>query len=342
MLRNRRTIIFTLVFPAALLPVFGGQDGWDDPRRPRQRRGVHPGLDGACTAPPSPRRAAARWSPSSGRSGWSRQLRLTPLNPVAYILIKTARGAGAWAPWRSSRSTSSASCRARPSMPTHIWLRARRDHLVRARSPSPRSASSSATSCPARTRCRSSAPVLALLSFLGGVFIPLDQYSDVVRHIAYWTPMYGVAEHRPLAAHPRAALVRRWSTPSVWFAVFVGRRRLADEQGHGPRVTVAVTAMSSTPVDAERPSRSASLGSDGSPRSGCSSCSPRSLAGLGPARQLRGWSPASSPRVAFARDLPGVFVAACAGGVPGAVPAAAARLPGHRRGLAVVLAARPA
>ena len=27
MLRNRRTIIFTLIFPAALLLVFGGQDG---------------------------------------------------------------------------------------------------------------------------------------------------------------------------------------------------------------------------------------------------------------------------------------------------------------------------
>jgi len=31
MLRNRRTIIFTLIFPAALLLVFGGQEGWQDP-----------------------------------------------------------------------------------------------------------------------------------------------------------------------------------------------------------------------------------------------------------------------------------------------------------------------
>ena len=30
MLRNRRTIIFTLVLPAALLLSFGGQKGWDD------------------------------------------------------------------------------------------------------------------------------------------------------------------------------------------------------------------------------------------------------------------------------------------------------------------------
>ena len=37
-------------------------------------------------------------------------------------------------------------------------------------------------------------PGLALLSFLGGVFIPLERGQRAVRHIAYWTPMYGVAE----------------------------------------------------------------------------------------------------------------------------------------------------
>ena len=69
MLRNRRTIIFTLIFPAALLLVFGGQEGWQDTGRVRQRRGVHPDLDGACTARHSPRPQAAPWWPSSARWG---------------------------------------------------------------------------------------------------------------------------------------------------------------------------------------------------------------------------------------------------------------------------------
>jgi ABC-2 type transport system permease protein len=63
-------------------------------------------------------------------------------------------------------------------------------------------------------------PGLALMSFLGGVFIPLDQYSDVVRHIAYWTPMYGVAEiaRAPLTHElPWYALVNAIG----WFALFV-------------------------------------------------------------------------------------------------------------------------
>jgi ABC-2 type transport system permease protein len=63
-------------------------------------------------------------------------------------------------------------------------------------------------------------PGLALLSFLGGVFIPLDQYAEVVRQIAYWTPMYGVAEvaRAPLTHDlPWFAVVNA----VAWFAVFV-------------------------------------------------------------------------------------------------------------------------
>ena len=48
MLRNRRTIIFTLILPGALFLIFGRhQADWNRGRRPRQRRGVHHGLDGA-------------------------------------------------------------------------------------------------------------------------------------------------------------------------------------------------------------------------------------------------------------------------------------------------------
>ncbi|MBK7720642.1 MAG: hypothetical protein IPI32_00070 [Austwickia sp.] len=43
-------------------------------------------------------------------------------------------------------------------------------------------------------------PGLALLAMLGGLFFPLTSYSPLVRTIAHWTPMYGVAEiaHAPL------------------------------------------------------------------------------------------------------------------------------------------------
>jgi ABC-2 type transport system permease protein len=63
-------------------------------------------------------------------------------------------------------------------------------------------------------------PGLALLSFLGGVFIPIDQYSQIVRDIAYWTPMYGVAEiaRAPLTHElPWYAVVNA----VAWFVIFV-------------------------------------------------------------------------------------------------------------------------
>jgi ABC-2 type transport system permease protein len=52
------------------------------------------------------------------------------------------------------------------------------------------------------------------------VFIPLDQYSDVVQHIAYWTPMYGVAE---IARSPLTGDLPWYAVVNAvgWFAVFV-------------------------------------------------------------------------------------------------------------------------
>ena len=78
-------------------------------------------------------------------------------------------------------------------------------------------------------------PGLALLSFLGGVFIPLDQGSTLW-HIADWTPMFGVAEIA------RAPLTHELPWYAVVNAVGLagalrGRRRVADEQGHGAGVT---------------------------------------------------------------------------------------------------------
>ena len=53
-----------------------------------------------------------------------------------------------------------------------------------------------------------------------GVFIPLDQYTDVVRHVAYWTPMYGVSEIARAPLTHDAAVVRRGQRRR-WFGLFV-------------------------------------------------------------------------------------------------------------------------
>ena len=64
-------------------------------------------------------------------------------------------------------------------------------------------------------------PVLALLAFLGGLFIPLDQIGEPFRTLAQFTPMYGLNQlvHAPLI-HDGLT----WSAVLnlvVWAAVFV-------------------------------------------------------------------------------------------------------------------------
>ena len=105
-------------------------------------------------------------------------------------------------------------------MPSHVWIAVRRASPSSARSPSPHSASSSGYVVPGENAMQILGPGLALLSFLGGVFIPLDQYTDVVRHIAYWTPMYGVAE---IARSPLTHELPWYAVVNAvgWFAIFV-------------------------------------------------------------------------------------------------------------------------
>ena len=64
-------------------------------------------------------------------------------------------------------------------------------------------------------------PGLALLSFLGNVFIPIDDGTSLIWHIAAVDADVRRRRDHPGAAHRRPALVRRASTRSVWLAVFV-------------------------------------------------------------------------------------------------------------------------
>ena len=167
--------------------------------------------------------------------GWSRQLRLTPLNPVAYIVIKAlvalAMGALAVAVVNVGGVV-----QGKPEMPRRRLGRAAAlvtlvctlifaalgvfvGYLV-----------------PGENAMQILGPGLALLSFLGDVFIPLTEGSADLAHRAL-DPDVRRRRDRPRAAHARAARGTPSSTPSLWLAIFVRWRGVADEQGHGPGVT---------------------------------------------------------------------------------------------------------
>jgi ABC-2 type transport system permease protein len=215
MLRNRRTIIFTFVFPAALFLAIGS-NGTDE----RVGHGnvaayimVSMALYGAALTAA----AGGAMVATERAMGWSRQLRLTPLHPAVYIsmkaLIALILGAVAIAVVNVVGIL-----QGRASMPAHVWVECAVLTLV----------------CtmvfaalgvfvgylvPGENAMQVLGPGLALLSFLGNVFIPLDS-GTTLWNVAAWTPMFGVAEvsRAPLTGElPWYAVVNA----VAWLAVFV-------------------------------------------------------------------------------------------------------------------------
>jgi ABC-2 type transport system permease protein len=217
MLRNRRTIVFALVLPAALLLSFGGQQGWDDKAGSGNVAAyilVSMGLYGAAlTAASGGSMVALERS-----LGWSRQLRLTPLNPVVYILMK-AMVALTMGGLAILAVNVAGVMQGKAEMPTHVWVDSALVTLFCTLTFAALGVFVGYV-VPGENAMQILGPGLALLSFLGGVFIPLDQYSDVVRHIAYWTPMYGVAE---VARAPLTHDLPWYSLVNAvcWFGLFV-------------------------------------------------------------------------------------------------------------------------
>jgi len=217
MLRNRRTVIFALVFPAAMFFVFGSGNQGDE------RVGV--GNVSAYVMVSMALYGGALIAASTGAGvaveralGWSRQLRLTPLSPAVYIMVKAfvALTMGALA---IVVVFAIGAVKGQPDMPVHTWIECGLLTLV----------------CimtfaalgvfvgylvPGENVMQVLGPGLALLAFLGGLFIPLSSYSPLVRDIAYWTPMYGVSQvaRAPLTQElPWYAVVNA----VAWLAIFV-------------------------------------------------------------------------------------------------------------------------
>ncbi|SDR81519.1 ABC-2 type transport system permease protein [Nocardioides scoriae] len=216
-LRNRRTLVFALVLPAALFFVFGSGGGGEE----RVGEGnvsayvmVSMALYGGALIA-----ASAGTGVALERSlGWSRQLRLTPLHPAAYVTVKALVAVVMGAVAVTVVNVVGAA-QGRPDMPLGTWLACAVLTLVC-------TLTFAALGVfvgylvPGENAMQLLGPGLALLSFLGGLFIPLSSYSEAVRQVAYWTPMYGVAEvaRSPLTHElPWYAVVNALG----WLAVFV-------------------------------------------------------------------------------------------------------------------------
>jgi len=200
MLRNRRTVVFTFIMPAVLLLLFGNNHAY---------KTTAAGGDGSTIADSgnitgyimvSMAVYGAMLATTSGgamvsverAAGWSRQLRLTPLRPLAYIAVKIVLAMSIGLVSVVIANAAGAALGAQLP-PIGVWL----------------TCALLAWICalvfaafglfmgyllPSENVMQILGPVLAVLSFAGGLFVPVDQLGHTFATIAKFTPVYGVGE----------------------------------------------------------------------------------------------------------------------------------------------------
>jgi ABC-2 type transport system permease protein len=219
MLRNRRTVIFSVVLPVVFFVLFGTGKSYSDESAGHGNVAgwimVNMALYGAMLSTTGGGAMVA----VERSQGWSRQLRLTPLTSTAYIAVKVLvamlLGGLSIACVYVAGSLTGA------RMDGHVWvesaLLAWVGSLVFAAF-----GVFMGYLLPSENVMQILGPGLALLAFLGGLFVPLDQMSSTFRTIAHVTPMYGLNEvvHAPLSGQSPGWAA--FANVTFWLVVFVG------------------------------------------------------------------------------------------------------------------------
>jgi ABC-2 type transport system permease protein len=213
LLRNRRTLFFIIVFPAMFFFLFG-----------MGSRGPKNGTALAYIMISMAVYGAMVGNTSGGASvalerslGWSRQLRLTPLHPVAYVAMKvmTSMLLGLLAVCSTFTVGALNGVHMRPTAWLLCGLLGWAGSLVFAAF-----GLFMGLVLPAENVMQFLGPLLAIMAALGGMFIPLESLPKAMQQFARYTPMYGVGQlaRGPLIGWPDAA----WSVGSVlvWVVIF--------------------------------------------------------------------------------------------------------------------------
>jgi ABC-2 type transport system permease protein len=218
LLRNRRTVIFAVISPVIFFLAFGLNSAYANERAGHGNVAafvmVSMALYGAVLATTS----GGAMVSIERAVGWSRQLRLTPLSPAAYISIKmlTALVLGLI----SVVAVFAAGIIShKPSMPVYLWIVSGLCVWI---------GSLIFTAfglflgylLPTENVMQFLGIGLAILSFAGGLFTPLSQFPHLFRTIAQFTPLYGLNQlvHTPqLGGNVHLAWV---ANAVIWLVIF--------------------------------------------------------------------------------------------------------------------------
>jgi ABC-2 type transport system permease protein len=198
LLRNRRTMIVTMIMPAAFFLLFGLNSAYANLRYGHGNQSaaimISMALYGAVIATTS----GGAMVSIERAAGWSRQLRLTPLTPIAYVAMKAMTslvlGLGSVVIVYVVGGLTG-----KPSMPMYLWA-------VTALCVWLGSLLFAAFGLflgyllPTENVMQIMGLIMVLFSFAGGLFIPLSQYPHAFQVFAEFTPLYGLNElaHAPL------------------------------------------------------------------------------------------------------------------------------------------------
>lgn len=219
MMRNRRTVIFTLVMPGVFFLLFG----MDTSYKTQSAGGgtnvtayimISMAVYGAMIASTS----GGAMVSTERAVGWSRQLRLTPLQPVAYVatkvLVAMTLGLMAIVVVIAVGEFSGARIPLEKLIEAGLlgwvctFVLAAFGLFI-------------GYLLPSDNVMQVIGPALALMAFAGGLFVPLDQFSNTFAQVAHFTPVYGVGVIARYPLGSEGSLLLAIVNVVAWSAVFV-------------------------------------------------------------------------------------------------------------------------
>jgi ABC-2 type transport system permease protein len=222
MLRNRRTIIFTVFMPAVFFFIFGLSN--KDQHLPNGHSyGQYILISLTVYAAMTAATGAGSQVAVERAQGWSRQLRLTPLLPGAYIAVKAL--AALTLSLVAVVAQFAIGALAGVTMDAQTWLTA---GLVAWLGSLVFAALGLFVGylMPSQNVMQILGPALAILAMLGGLFMPIEIMGETFGQIAKFTPAYGIGQ---LARSPiTGEFDWAWIVNVVlWLAIFVAGAAMA-------------------------------------------------------------------------------------------------------------------
>jgi ABC-2 type transport system permease protein len=219
MLRNRRTTIFTLVLPAMLYLIIGTNSTYGNESEGSGNVSAYILISMAAYGAALAATSGGAMVATERALGWSRQLRLTPLSPLAHIATKAlvALGLGLGSVLAVNAI---GIANGKAEMPVHVWVAAGliswlgsivfgafglfMGYLL-----------------PGENVMQVLGPLMAGLAAIGGLWFPIDA-DTVMGHISALTPMYGLANLARWPLYGGAPHVGWVLNLVVWLIVFGG------------------------------------------------------------------------------------------------------------------------